>query len=435
MNISIFGIGYVGVTSAAYFADRGDSVTLVDVNKRKIELINQGKSPIDNDELRQLVEKNWKEGRIFATDDSEKAIKASEISIISVGTPADNEGEVDLISVYSVFSSIGYGLRNKNDYHLIILRSTSPPGTTRRGLDLVENLSGKKAGVHFGGCMSPEFLRGWSLVNDFRTPPFTVIGQFDKKSGDLAESLYRGINAELIRTELETAEMVKYVCNTYHALKTAFANEIGRTCKHMGIDAREVMDIFMKDTKLSVSTSYLKPGFAFGGSCLPKDVQALTKLSEQLGANSVLLKSILESNNLHIDYLVSRVLKLNAKKVGIIGITYHKDSDDLRNSQVIELAKRLIGKQLSVLIYDNVDFNNLLGANKDFVEALPFTLKDLFVFSLEELIETADVLIIAHAKPGLEELIRKLSQNKYCIDLGDLYHSRNTFSNYDGICW
>jgi GDP-mannose 6-dehydrogenase len=318
MKISIFGAGYVGVTSAVYFADHGYYVNIVDVNSKKIELLNQGESPIDNEEVKQLVKKNWKENRILATNDSQKAVEESDISLICVGTPTDLKGEVELNSVFSVFRSIGKGLQSKKGYHLIILRSTCPPGTTRQGLEIVQKISGKKAGHDFGGCMCPEFLRGWSLIEDFYNPPFTIIGQFDKKSGDLGELLFQGINAELIRTELEIAEMVKYVCNAFHALKASFANEIGRICKQMGIDSREVMNIFMKDTKLNLSGRYLMPGFAFGGSCLPKDVKALTKLGKKVGVNPVLLESILNSNDMHIEYLVDKIVKLKPKKVGIV---------------------------------------------------------------------------------------------------------------------
>lgn len=427
----------MGVTSAAYFAERGDKVTLVDVSAPKINLINQGKSPIDNTILKDLISSNQKAGRICATTNSEDAVRNSEISIISVGTPADKDGEVDLVAVFSVFASIGYALKSKHDdgYHLIILRSTSPPGTSRQGLKIIEEISGKKAGVDFGVCMSPEFLRGWSLYTDFCNPPFTVIGEFDKKSGDMAEMLYKDINAELIRTGLEVAEMIKYVCNNYHAVKTAFANEIGRTCKQLGIDAREVMRLFAKDTKLSISTSYLTPGFAFGGSCLPKDVSALVKISEKAGADPVLLKSIMESNSTHMEFLVAKLLKMQPAKVGIVGITYHKDSDDLRSSQVIEMIKRLVGKGVHVRIYDSVDFKNLLGANKDYVEALPFKLSDLFLASLDELVASVDVLIIAHTRPGLKELVKQSAKKITCIDFGDLYNNRDSVNNYDGICW
>lgn len=434
MRISIFGIGYVGVTSAAYFANRGDQVTLVDTNPKKIHLINNGKSPIANQQLKKLVEKNWKSGRISATQDSEKAVHSSDVSMICVGTPASGNGEVDLSHVFSVFSSIGKALKNRKGYHLTILRSTSPPGTARQGLRMVEKHSGKRLGADFGGCMCPEFLRGWSLVEDFYNPPFSLIGQLDKKSGDLAELLYKGLDAEVIRTELETAEMVKYVCNSFHALKTAFANEVGRICKKNSVDAREVMDIFARDTKLSISADYLKPGFAFGGSCLPKDVRALTMLGEQVGAKPFLLESIMKSNDAHIDCLVEKIEDLKVEHVGVVGVTYQKGTDDLRYSQIVELTKRLIKRGINVRICDDLDFNNLIGANKEYVESLPFTLQTLCV-SIDELVNFSDVVIFAHALPKLKESITKLCQNKLCIDFGDFYQSKQTFQHYDGICW
>lgn len=437
VKISIFGIGYVGLTSAVCLAERGNQIVMVDVNPKKVELLTEGCSPISNEELKNLLKKNWLLKRISATNDSNKAITETDVSIICVGTPSDINGEVDLKAVFTVFTSIGEVLREKNSYHLIILRSTSPPGTTKQGLELIEKISGKQAGHDFGGSMNPEFLRGWSLIDDFLNPPYTIIGEFDKKSGDLTESVFQGVTGEVIRTQLEIAEMVKYVCNAFHALKASFANEIGRVCKQLNINSKEVMHIFSKDTKLNISESYLKPGFAFGGSCLPKDVKAIVNLGERIGAKPLVLDSILKSNALQVDFLIDRlVVNLKKKRVGIVGVTYHKNSDDLRNSPIFELIEKLLKKHFQVLVYDdNVDFDKLLGANKEAYKSLPFNLKDLFVFSLKKLIDSVDVVIIAHAKPDLKKIINNSPPNQLYVDLGDFYFTRHSIHNYDGICW
>ena len=439
MKISIFGAGYVGITSAACLSELGHKVVCIDVNPIKIRLINRGNSPIEEKNLKRLVKNNWREGRIWATNDPKKAISESDVSMICVGTPIDTQGRADLTSVFSVFQTIGKELRNKKNYHLVILRSTSPPGTTRRGLKIVEESSGKSLGSNFGGCMNPEFLRGWSLFDDFYNPPFVLIGQYDKKSGDLAESLYKNIRADTIRTDLEIAEIVKYACNTFHALKISFANEVGRLCKQHRIDAREVMEIFVKDQKLNLSSSYLRPGFAFGGSCLPKDVQAMSTLSKEIGVNTPIFDSILISNDIHIDYAVDLIKKTKSRRVGIIGLSYHENTDDLRGSQVIELVMRLIQNGFEILVYDdNVKLRKLIGSNKDYVTSLPFDLEEIMISSMEKLIEKADVLVIAHKRADLKNLLNNIPQNKYVIDLVNLYESRaeaEKIKNYEGICW
>lgn len=436
MKISCFGIGYVGLTFSAHLADFGHKVICVDIDSKKVKLVNEGESPIKQRELNSLVRRAWEEGRLSATIDPIDAVKKTDISLISVPTPVDKDGRADLSSVFNVFQKIGEGIRHKNEYHLVVLRSTSPPGTTRKGLNLIRRVSGKDLGSDFGGCMNPEFLREWALIEDFRNPPFVIIGQYDKKSGDLAEPLYQDINAKLVRTELEVAEMVKYACNAFHALKISFTNEIGRVCKQMGIDARKVMKVFVKDTKLNLSSSYLKPGFAFGGSCLPKDVRAIARIGREVGAKTRLLDSILTSNSIHIECVVDRIEKIKAERVGIIGLAYHENTDDLRGSQIIELIRRLIERGFKVSVYDDhVKLSKLIDSNKRYVESLPFNLAELLTSSMEELVESTDVLVIAHKRPDLKSFINKLPSNKYCIDLVGLYDSGQKPQNYEGICW
>lgn len=435
-RISVFGIGYVGTTTAACLADLGHEVIGIDIDHRKVKLINEGKSPITEKPLVHLIRKCRNEGKLSATTDSIQAVRKTDVSVITVGTPTRKEQTVDLHSVFNVFQNIGEALRWKNDYHTVILRSTVPPGTTMNGLKLVGNVSGKELGSDFGGCMNPEFLREGSMVKDFNNPPYVIIGQYDQKSGDVAAKLYEQINAEIIRTKINLAEMLKYVCNSFHALKVSFANEIGRLSKKMRIDARQVMDLFVKDKKLNLSSCYLNPGFAFGGPCLPKDLKAIIGLGKREGLRLPLLESILTSNDSHIDYTLSEIEKMERNRVALLGLTYKEKVADLRESPVIALLGELLERGYSVSAYDDlIDFKHLTPSNKSIVENLPFDLEKCMVSSLSELVESADIILIASRRERFKQIGELISDDKFIFDISGLFGQEAEVRNYKGICW
>ncbi|MCJ7646138.1 nucleotide sugar dehydrogenase, partial [bacterium] len=276
MRISVFGLGYVGCVSAACLARDGHKVMGVDINQNKVDIINSGRSPVVEKDIDEIIKEVVKSQKLIATTDVKEAVGNSEISMICVGTPSNDNGSLDLKYVKRVCVEIGTGLREKDEYHVVVVRSTMLPSSVEEELiPILEKTSGKKAGVDFGVCMNPEFMREGSSVYDFYHPPMTVIGELDKRSGGIVEEIYANIDAPVVRTAIRVAEMIKYVSNAFHGLKVCFANEIGNICKKLGIDSHEVMEIFCMDKKLSLSPYYLKPGFAFGGSCLPKDLRAL----------------------------------------------------------------------------------------------------------------------------------------------------------------
>jgi len=433
MNVSVFGIGYVGITTAACLAELGHKIICVDVNEKKVKQINNGICPIKNDSLERLVYKVFNEGNLIATSNPLKAIINTDISLICVGTPTNQNGQADLSFITDVFKSLGQYLCNKNSYHLIIMRSTVPPGTTRKGLELVENLSNKKLGTDFGGCMNPEFLRAWSPLEDFRNPPFIIIGEYDKKSGDLTEELIKGFNLKPIRCDLEVAELIKYTCNAFHALKICFANEIGRISKYLNIDGRVVMDIFSIDSKLNISSKYLKPGYAFGGPCLEKDLLALIDVAKAEGINSTLLSSIIKSNDNHIDYTLDVIKSNNPKCIGILGISYHQKSNELHNSPIITLTRRLLDNGYKIVIYDNnVSKNDWFNFNENIFF---LDLKNMLVNNPLELINSVDLIILAHNKEEYKEILKKISKDITIIDLVGLGRYANNKGKYEGICW
>jgi len=435
MRVSIFGLGYVGTTSMACLANLGHEIIGVDIDNKKIELINSGKSPVAGTNLELYIKKARKNGMVSATNNYVNAVMDSDISLITVGTPVLNNGVVKLNSVYSVFNDIGEGIKNKNEYHVIVLRSTVPPGTTRKGFCIIENVSGKKLGYDFGGCMNPEFMREGKSVEDFYNPPFIVIGESDKKSGDVNAKLYKGINSEFIRTEIEIAEMLKYVCNSFHALKISFTNEIGRISKNYKIDSRKIMDIFVKDDVLNISSAYLRPGFAFGGSCLPKDIRAITNLGKEKGIRVPVLEAIWNSNNDHINYAVEKIKHMRGKNIGILGLTFKEGVDDLRESQVINLVLKLIELGYNVKLFDsNVKYENLIGSNKEFIESLSFNLDGYLLNSIDELISFSDIIVIAQINKLFIEPLQNCD-DKHIFDLVGLFNWQSSRKNYEGVCW
>ena len=345
MRISIFGLGYVGAVSAGCLANEGHEVVGVDLLQTKVDIINRGQSPIIEAEIGEIIAANVRGGRLRAIASVEEAIWDTDLSFVCVGTPSQANGNLDFRYIRRVCEEIGQALKNKTTHHTVVIRSTILPGTMRNiVIPTLEEYSGKKAGVDFGVCNNPEFLREGSAVRDYYQPPKTVIGEFDKASGDTLASLYAKLEAPLIRTDVETAEMVKYVDNSWHALKIGFANEIGNICKALGIDAHQVMNIFCQDKKLNISPAYLVPGFAFGGSCLPKDLRALAYQAKRQDLQLPILGSILPSNEMQISRGLQIIMDKGHRRIGILGFSFKAGTDDLRESPVIEVIERLLGK-------------------------------------------------------------------------------------------
>ena len=434
MNISIFGLGYVGCVSLACLAENGHRVQGVDVVTHKNELINAGKATIIEKDIDELISKNWKAGRISATRESKKAVLQTEISIICVGTPSNVNGHLDLNTIYETAEQIGTALKDKNEFHIVVIRSTVLPGTNKKVGDILERNSGKKRNENFAVVSNPEFLREGSAVKDYYNPPVTVIGTDSNKAKAKLKEMYKGINAPIEETSIEIAELIKYVNNTFHALKVSFANEVGNICKKMNIDSHKLMHLFCMDDQLNLSSYYLKPGFAFGGSCLPKDVTAFKTMAHDFYLESPVLNSILDSNENQKRQALKMVLDRNSRKIGILGLSFKKGTDDLRYSPIVELAEVLLGKGSSVLIYDkNVNISKLSGTNKAYIDQHIPHLSELISDDLEKVVSNSEVIIIAHNEPEFSEYIDK-NPNKHFIDLVKI-KDRGKEGNYEGICW
>ena len=437
MKVSIFGLGYVGAVSAGCLAKENHTIVGVDPNQTKVDLINQGNTPVIEKDIGDIIEQAVKNKFLRATTAVDDAIKNTDMSLICVGTPSQNNGNLDLKYVEAVCREIGEALRDKNEFHVVVTRSTMLPGSMNNTvIPVLEESSGKTAGKDFGVCNNPEFLREGTAVYDFYNPPKTVIGETDAKSGDVLASIYKDMDAPLIRTDIKTAEMVKYVDNVWHALKVGFANEVGNICKQLGLDGHEVMDIFCQDKKLNISPYYLKPGFAFGGSCLPKDVRALTYKGQSLDLNLPILNAILPSNQLQIETGINMVIQANYKKIGILGMSFKAGTDDLRESPVVELIERLLGKGYDIRIYDrNVNIAALIGANKDYILNHIPHISNLLCDSLDEVLDHAETIVIGNGDKEFNTLLAKLNSKQTVIDLVRLSELEAARDQYHGICW
>lgn len=437
-SISIFGLGYVGAVSLACLADNGNKVIGVDVNPLKVNIINEGRSPIIEHGLNELICKGVESGSIRATINSHEAVQASEMSIICVGTPSNSNGSLNLHYVENVAREIGEALAVKSEYHIVVLRSTVLPGTTE---DLViptlERASGKKCGVDFDVCFNPEFLREGSSIKDFYDPPFTVVGAQQEKNAEKVLQLYSSLTAPVKVVPVRVAEMIKYACNSFHALKVTFANEIGNICKASGIDSHQVMDIFCLDTKLNLSPYYLTPGFAFGGSCLPKDLRAMIYLSRHFDMNLPVLEAIMASNDLQVDRAFRMVTATGSKRVGVLGFSFKAGTDDLRESPIVELIERLIGKGYQIHVYDkNVSLANLHGANRVYIEKEIPHIAQLMSETIDEVIENSDVIVIGNNSSEFANIRERVNGRHVIIDLVRAA-GREAASNgqYQGIGW
>jgi GDP-mannose 6-dehydrogenase len=428
-------MGYVGCVTAACLGNEGHDVTGIDSDSNKVDLINSAQSPIMETGLNELLQKLIGGGTLRAALRCEKL---GDISLVCVGTPSNDNGSLHMGQVLRVCEDIGQLLKNTDHYHVVNIRSTVIPGTVD-GLiiPLLEKQSGKKAGKDFGVCMNPEFLRESTAVKDFYNPPFTVIGAGDSKSAGVVAGLYAGLQAPLENVPIKVAEMIKYSCNSFHALKVCFANEIGNLCKPLGIDSWQVMEIFCKDTKLNLSPYYLSPGFAFGGSCLPKDLRAIVHLAKQKDVEVPVLGSVLASNHLQIEQAYNLIRKTGKNKVGVLGLSFKAGSDDLRESPTVVLIEKLIGKGYHVSIYDDdVTLSEISGKNKQFIERILPHISSLVKPTLEEVLDASDVLAVCKKNKKFEAAVSAADARLAVIDLVRLFRNGvKTSAKYEGICW
>jgi GDP-mannose 6-dehydrogenase len=438
MRISVFGLGYVGCVTAACLAREGHTAIGVDVNPQKVELVAAGRSPVLEPGLDELISEGVRRGRLLVTSSSLDAVRDSEISIICVGTPSNSDGSLDLQYVKNVCREIGAALAAKRDYHVVIVRSTVLPGTVREKLvPVLEQCSGKAAGPDFGVCMNPEFLREGCAVQDYYEPSTVVIGELDSRGGDVAQQLFPAAMAPFVRTTIESAEMVKYASNALHAMKVVFANEVGNLAKAHGIDGREVMDILCQDRRLNISPAYLQPGFAFGGSCLPKDLRALLYRAKERDVDCPLLSAVLPSNERQVQRAIELVEDTGQNKVGILGLSFKANTDDVRESPIIPLIETLVGRGYRVCVYDDhVDLAELVGANKSYLEQKIPSIASLMRPSIREVVEEAKVVVVAHPGAAFSQVSRLMREHQTLIDLVGIADSGNDIrAAYRGICW
>jgi len=438
MRVSVFGLGYVGCVSAACLAREGHAVIGVDVNRDKVEQVRAATSPIMEPGLDKLMTEVVQSGRLQATCDSSAAVRDSEVSLICVGTPSNSNGSLDLRYVEKVSREIGEALVTRQSYHVVLVRSTVLPGTAaKRIVPALEQSSGKRAGTDFGVCVNPEFLREGTAIEDYYHPSYIVIGELDQRSGEVARQLWSTLNAPLVRTTMETAEMVKYASNAFHALKVVFANEIGNLSKANGIDGREVMDILCRDRQLNVSPAYLKPGFAFGGSCLPKDLRALLHRAKRQDVDCPLLNAVLPSNQRQIQRAVELVVGTGRSAVGILGLSFKAGTDDLRESPIVSLIEMLVGKGYEVRVFDEeVELTGLVGSNKAFVERELPHIASLMRPSIAEVITQAEIVVVAKHSRAFRRVPGLLRKEQVLIDLVGIARDKSaTGGGYEGICW
>lgn len=438
MDISIFGLGYVGAVSLACLGRDGHKVIGVDIDHAKLELIRGGQSPIVETGIIELMQSVVATGRVAVTDDAAEAIAASELSFVCVGTPSRSNGSQSLDALIRLMTQIGSALKNKTDYHVVVVRSTVQPGTVEQiVVPMLEEHSGKRAGIDFSVCFQPEFLREGSSIKDYDNPPMTVVGVQEERAGEKIRDLFGHLPGEFLLTDLRTAESLKYACNAFHALKVSFANEIGRICQALGSDSHKVMSLLCEDKQLNISQAYLRPGFAFGGSCLPKDLKALLYLAKSHDVDVPMLSALLPSNEIHIDHAFDFLLNQKSRKVGIIGLSFKSGTDDLRESPLVTLVEKLIGKGFSLKICDpEVRVSRLIGANKKYIEEVIPHIGSLMCDSVEEVMDGSDTVVIGlSGKEIFDDIVRHGVPEQQFLDLVNVPQPERLAGNYRGICW
>lgn len=435
MNISIFGLGYVGCVSLGCLAKNGHQLIGVDVSQTKVDQINSGRATIIEKDIQEIIGSQRKAGTIFATKNSEEAVLKTEISIVCVGTPSSDKGHLNLEYIFKVAENIGDALRKKDMFHIVAIRSTILPGTCDKFAQIVEKVSGKKRNTDFAVVDNPEFLREGTAVHDYYNPPLTLIGSDNKEAAKRVAELYKDLPAEIIIADLNVAEIMKYVNNSFHALKISFGNEIGNICSELGIDSHKVMEIFCKDKHLNISPYYFKPGFAYGGSCLPKDLKGLQTLAHDIYVDTPILSNIHKTNEIQIQRAVKIIYKHWNKKLGFLGLSFKEGTDDLRNSPAVAVIESLIGKGCDISIYDkNINVSLLTGTNKEFIESRIPHLSSLMIDDLKKIMDSCDVIIINTKEKEFIPYLNNLD-DKIIIDMVRLDESLLNKSNYIGINW
>jgi GDP-mannose 6-dehydrogenase len=438
-KLSVFGLGYVGSVTAACLAHKGNRVIGVDLNPAKVETLDAGRSPVLEKGIDEIVAESSRACRLHATTSVAEAVAASDASFICVGTPNLRNGEHDLRQIERVIMEIGAALREKKGFHTVVLRSTVMPGTTESFvIPKLEEASGKRAGKDFGVCYNPEFLREGSAVSDFLDPAITVLGAATPDHIREIREIYAWVPGKIFETSLSTAETVKSVCNVFHALKVVFANEVGTLCKRMGIDTEAVFEIFKADTRLNASAAYLTPGFAFGGSCLPKELRAICQSARQVDLRLPVIDSIMESNQGHFDRALEEVLRTGNRKIGVLGLSFKTGTDDLRESPLVMLIKRLLGEGCQIRIWDrHVELGRLVGSNRQFIEEVIPHIGTLLTPELDDVLRDAEVVVIGTRDIDKEALRAHLQPQQHVVDLVNIEKGRRVdgHASYDGICW
>jgi GDP-mannose 6-dehydrogenase len=436
-SISVFGLGYVGAVSLACLARDGHEVYGVDIDPAKLELVREGRSPIIEEGMQELMRAVVNGGGVTVTDSLREAILATDVSFICVGTPPRPNGNQDLSALLRLAEEIGKVLPEKPSRHLIVVRSTVKPGTVDELIKpLIESTSGLKAGIDFSICFQPEFLREGTSISDYDNPPFTIVGADDEYAMQELRNIFSHLPCEMIQTSIRTAEMLKYACNAFHAVKVTFANEIGRLCQSAHVDPIEVMKLLCMDRQLNISPAYLRPGFAFGGSCLPKDLKALLYLAKTNDIELPMLASVLPSNRNHVDHAISQVLDTGKRRIGVVGLSFKAGTDDLRESPLVAMVEHFIGKGLEISIYDPaVNIARLIGANRRFIqESIPH-ISSLMTMDIEALVDRSEVLVVAMKTPEVAAAVARARSDQYVLDLAQLPERRAGEADYRGVCW
>lgn len=438
MNIAIFGMGYVGAVSAACLARDGHRVTGVDVDPDKLDLLRQGYSPIVEEGIQELTRQVVQQDRLRVTDNVDEAIASSELSFVCVGTPSQPNGSQDLRAIEHVAGQIGDAIARHDHFHVVVIRSTVRPGTVmERVLPVLEKHAGKRLGEGFGLAFQPEFLREGTSIRDYDNPPFTVVGGDSERTLDCIRPLFEHLPCEFIGTDIGTAEMLKYACNAFHAVKIVFANEIGRLGQSLGVDSREVMRLVTLDKQLNISPAYLRPGFAFGGSCLPKDLRALLYIAKEEDMEIPMLAGVIPSNQQQITHALEFILRSGKRRVGMIGLSFKSGTDDLRESPLVTLAEQLIGKGIDLRIHDpNVQLSRLIGANRRYIEEKLPHIGRLLVEDCAELIHDAEIVMVGLSDAHLvEQVVNEASEAQVVLDLVGMTGRDRLKAAYRGICW